>query len=493
MATTLDIEFNISEKQQLFRDAEAVDEVFYGGAAGGGKTYVQVIDAYGYALKYPFSKQLILRRTFPELERSIIRVSRELYSKKLANYNESKHTYTFRNGSVIDFGYCDSEGDVTMYMSAEYDVIRLDEATHFTEYMYLYLLSRIRGTRGYPKQMKCSSNPGNVGHVFFRDRFVTIGTWGKVHNVPIELIRPDGTRETKIQKRLFIPSLLADNPFIMKADPDYMTKLMNLPEKERQALLYGNWDIYEGQYFSEWRYDVHTCEPFELPAHWRRYTSMDYGLDMLSHHDYVVDDQGNVYVPREIYESGLIVSNAAAKIKALESEDKHGQYVTRLAPPDLWNTQSTSGKSTAILFDESGLSLTPSNNDRISGWLAVHELLKIVTGADGKPTARLKIFRTCKNLIRTIPLLQHDDKKPNDVAREPHELTHAPDDLRYFANGWTGKAQIPDSARVKWEDDQYEDYYNASAAGKKMLIERWGNPFGAGAPIRQKQEMQDED
>ena len=153
----MDIE--ITKLQQNFIDS--IDfETLFGGAAGGGKSYGQLIDSLLYALKYPKSKQIIFRRTFPDLERSIIRVSLELFPLKVASYNTSKHTWTFKNGSILDFGYIDNEKDVYQYQSAEYDVIRFDELTHFTEYMYVYMISRCRGANPYPKGLKSSTNPG---------------------------------------------------------------------------------------------------------------------------------------------------------------------------------------------------------------------------------------------------------------------------------------------------------------------------------------------
>ena len=146
----MDVKFKLTSKQKLFIDADC-DEVLYGGAAGGGKSYGQIIDAFLFAMKYPKSKQLILRTTFPELERSLIMVSLEVIPKELYIYNQSKHRMRFKNGSIIEFGYLSSDSAVTMYQSAEYDIIRFDELTHFSEYQYTYMQSRIRGVNDFPK------------------------------------------------------------------------------------------------------------------------------------------------------------------------------------------------------------------------------------------------------------------------------------------------------------------------------------------------------
>jgi hypothetical protein len=138
------IKLSVTKKQKLFIDASE-SEVLFGGAAGGGKSWGQIVDALLFALRYPGSKQLILRRTFAELDKSLIRTSLSLYPREIYTFNSSSHTGRFKNGSVIDFGYCATENDVYQYQSAEYDVVRFDELTHFTEAQYVYLISRVRG------------------------------------------------------------------------------------------------------------------------------------------------------------------------------------------------------------------------------------------------------------------------------------------------------------------------------------------------------------
>ena len=434
----MDIE--ITEKQDLFIDSIAFETLF-GGAAGGGKSYGQLIDAFLYALKYKKSKQIIFRRTFPDLEKSLIRTSLEIYPREVATYNSSKHVWNFKNGSIIDFAYIDNEKDVYQYQSAEYDVIRFDELTHFTEFMYTYMISRCRGANPYPKHIKSSTNPGGIGHSWVKARFIDIGEPNVIHKFK------EGTR-------IFIPSLIQDNMFLLDRDPDYVTRLDNLPEKERKALKFGDWDIFDGQFFTEFNRKIHVCTPFEIPKDWRRFRTRDYGLDMCAVCWIALDWKMNAYVYKELYKPNLIVSSAAEAINAMTNEN----IVTDYAPPDLWNRNRDTGKSTADIFAENGQFLTKADNNRISGWLAVHEWLKVFTDEQGQPTSKLKIFSNCTNLIRTLPALQHDDKNPNDVANEPHELTHIPDALRYFCTMWqTPMSQIKEKPQGTYTKTELED------------------------------------
>lgn len=416
---------SITKKQQKFINSNAFETLF-GGAAGGGKSYGQLVDALLYALKYKKSKQIIFRSTFADLEKSLIRVSLDLYPLSIANYNSSKHTWKFNNGSIIDFGYIQYENDVYQYQSAEYDVIRFDELTHFTEFMYTYMISRCRGANPYPKSIKSSTNPGGVGHIWVKERFIDIGEPNKVHDCKLET----GEEVT----RIFIPSLVQDNKFMLIYDPDYVKRLDSLPEKERKALKYGDWDIYDGMFFPEFKRSLHVIEPFQIDKHWDRYIALDYGLDMFAVLFIAVDTKGKAYIYNEIYKSNLIVSEACQTLKSYMRSNKFKHI---FAPPDLWNRNRDTGKSTAEVFMENDVILTKAGNNRESGWLAVKEWLKVrkmrheQTG-EIIENCDLKIFNNCFNLIRCLPQLQHDEKNPNDVATEPHEITHITDALRYF-------------------------------------------------------------
>lgn len=396
------------------------DEILFGGAAGGGKSYGQLVDAMRYALQYPGSRQLLLRRTLPELENSLIRSALAMFPTWLYHYVSSKHTGIFANGSLLDFGYCDSERDVFRYQSAEYDVIRFDELTHFSESMYLYLMSRLRGANPYPRQMKSTTNPGGLGHDWVKRRFIDPAPPEQV------IADPWGTRK-------FIPARVQDNRFLMAGDPNYINRLHRLPEQERRALLEGDWDLCEGRFFSAWQRDLHICAPFEIPADWRRRCAIDYGLDMLAGVFVAEDPQGYFYVYREVYESDLIVSQAARRLLAAEQ-----RIESVYAPPDLWSRQKDSGRSIADLFRENGVSLQRVSAARSAGWAILQEWLQPRPDRDGNLRPRLRIFSSCRNLIRCLPMLQWDPQTPGDCLKTPHELTHAPDALRYFAMGYPG-------------------------------------------------------
>ncbi len=446
----------VTKKQKRFIDAKE-SEVLFGGAAGGGKSYGQMVDALLFALRYPGSKQLVLRRTFSELEKSLIRTSLMLFPREIYTFNSSSHTGRFKNGSVIDFGYCAAENDVYQYQSAEYDVIRFDELTHFTESQYVYLISRVRGANSFPKQIKSSTNPGGVGHSWVKSRFIDPAR--AAHSFCGE----DGL------KRIFIPSLLDDNKFLREGDPEYKTRLLALPEREKKALLYGDWNIFEGQYFSEFSHAKHVTEPFEIPRGWRRYRTVDYGLDRLVCLWIAVSPERHVYVYRELCASDMPISASAKAIceRTPQSEDI---YAT-LAPPDLWSRSQETGRTKASIFSEFGVNFTKTSNDRETGWLAVKELL-CDTGS-----SVFKIFSTCTELIRCLPALIIDKLRPTDCSTEPHEITHAPDALRGFAIFHTRPAEsLPKRRSAYWTKDMWEDFNAASEEEKNYLKRKYGEP-----------------
>lgn len=452
----MEYSISVTEKQKRFIDATEC-EVLFGGAAGGGKSYGQMVDSMLFALRYPGSRQLVLRRTFPELEKSLIRTSLALFPREIYSFNSSSHVGKFKNGSIIDFGYCATENDVYQYQSAEYDVIRFDELTHFTEAQYVYLISRVRGANSYPKQIKSSTNPGGVGHGWVKERFVNAGKRG------VAFTGEDG------MSRIFIPALLDDNRFLCRGDPNYKKRLLALPERERKALLFGDWDIFEGQYFTEFSYDRHVIEPFEIPSAWRRFRTIDYGLDRLACLWIAISPEGRFFVYREYCRSDLPISEAARAI--LERTPKNEDVYATLAPPDLWSRSQETGRSKAALFSEFGLNFTKTSNDREAGWLSLKELLH-----GDEP--QLRIFSPCTEIIKCLPALQIDKIRTSDCATEPHDITHAPDALRGFAIFYaTPKKEEKSTVRNAWTRDMWEDYYAAGEEEKKYLKRKYGEPL----------------
>ena len=230
-----------------------------------------------------------------------------------------------------------------------------------------------------------------------------------------------------------------------------------------------------GLFFHEFDYSEHVCDPFPIPSHWEVYSAKDYGLDMLAHYKFAVDEDKNIYVIHEIAKSDLVVSEAARLIKDADRRDAgNGNMVPwcvpryRLAPPDLFAVKADTGRSISHAFYEHGLRDIRVSNDRESGWLAVKELLR---------NKKLKIFRTCTYLIGCMQQILVDEKNPNDCEKQPHDLTHGPDALRYFAIWWVkpAEAQISEK-RIKWNEHMYEDYRNAGPEGRQMMINKYGNP-----------------
>lgn len=429
-------------KQRLFFAARE-KYIGYGGARGGGKSWAMRRKSAMLALRYPGIRILILRRTYPELTETYVKPMRgelvELIRAKQARYRETEKEFVFGNGSLLMLGYCDNEEDLGRYQGAEYDVIFIDEATQWPYDWFLVLTACLRGVNDYPKRMYLTCNPGGIGHTWVKRLFID----------------RDYEKGERPEDYRFIQALIYDNRVLMAKSPEYLRQLENLPDKLRKGWLEGEWDLFDGQYFAEFRREKHVIQPFVLPARWRRYVSLDYGLDMLAALWIAVDEQGRGYVYRELYEGrdngkgadgrGHIVSAAARRIR--ECTPAGERIEAWLAPPDLWNRNRDSGRSTAELFAESGIALTKTSNDRIGGWRAVREWLADVEDAHGAKAPRLRIFTTCGNLIRTLPAVQFDEKKPEDVATEPHELTHAPDALRGFCVYRSAPADPPPKVR----------------------------------------------
>ena len=398
-------------KQRMFFESTA-KYTAYGGARGGGKSWAMRIKLILLALNYAGIQILLLRRTLTELRENHLLPMQKLL-EGIAHYSASEKEFRFKNGSRIKLGYCDSESDVLQYQGQAYEVIGMEEATHFTEFQFLALTESNRAsgnmkTRFAPR-MYFTCNPGGVGHEWVKRRFIDRSFRGS----------------EKPEDYLFIKSLVFDNRYIMENNPEYVQTLMNLPESRRKAMLYGDWNAFEGAFFPEFDPGKHVVAPPGIPEGSIRFRALDYGLDMTACLWCFVTADGSVTVYRELYESGLLLSEAAKKIVALTAKGENVRYT--VASPDLWNRRQESGRSGFELMTASGLKqLIKADDARIPGWRVVREYLK-----GGEHSPGLYISRECANLIRCLPLLRFDDRVREDAAGTPHEITHAPEALRY--------------------------------------------------------------
>src|SRR5215470_492472 len=257
-------------RQKQFHESRAKYRLF-GGAAGPGKTTALLWEAIGHATEVEGCDTLLLRRTYPELETSLLAEFRRSVPRALyKSYNESKHVITWNNGSTTRFGYCRNENDVYRYQGAEFLFIGIDELTHFTLKQWQFLTSRNRcPVRGSRPCMAGATNPGNIGHAWVK------ALW-------VDKVAPPGFERAELYDPSdydFIPARLEDNP-IYANDAGYRRTLETLPEHLRRAFLDGDWNIFAGQYFHIFDYGRHTARPEEtrLEPWWPRWISVDWGF-----------------------------------------------------------------------------------------------------------------------------------------------------------------------------------------------------------------------
>lgn len=437
----------------------------------GGKSFVVRWLAVLLALKYPGCQILILRKTFPELYKNHVKPLQAIlnsYSpdkkQRIAEYKGDTKEFKFPNRSTIILGTHENDKEVGKHQGQSYDVIFFEECTFMTEAHYNDIKQTSRLSGFIPVEYKFkprqyfTGNPGNVGHVWVKKMFID---------------NPEVNQEGS--EYAFIPALVFDNDFLMENDPEYVKELERLPEKLRKAMLYGDWNVFQGQFFEEWDEEKHVIKPFPIPSNWKIYRSRDYGFDMLAGYWIAIDPKGNGYVFREIYQPELIASKAGE----LLNKNTYEKIYLDIAPPDLWNRQKDSGKSPADIFQqECGHNLTKADNNRANGWLMMREWLadveeEIVDENGNKQIIKhpkLRFFNTCVNAIRTIPLLVHDENNPGDCLTEPHEITHAPDAIRYFCSSWTfAPNYIPNQPNESWIEKAIRKQNNMNLKGEYMV------------------------
>lgn len=404
---TLRISGTPNERQKLFFASRA-RYTAYGGARGGGKSWALRRKLTALCLRYAGIRCLLIRRTYFELKTNhLVPLMKELGD--FLTYRESEKQLSFPNESTITLGFCASDKDVLRYQGQEYDIIAIDEATQLSEYQFSIFKACLRGVCDFPRRMYLTCNPGGIGHAWVKRLFVDREF--RSHECPDDYC--------------FIPAQVYDNPVLLHADPDYVRQLESLPKKLKDAWLYGRWDVFEGQFFPEFQYDLHVISPSAVPQQLRCFISLDYGFDMLSALLIGSDRTGNLFVLREIAKPNLTLYEAAMEIVSL-AKTQPVEYI--VASPDLWNRRQDTGRSGfEIMQGVKGMPpMRPADNRRVPGWRILREYLH-----ENDDTPCLRICSCCSLLIRSLPALLCDANRAEDAADEPHEITHAPEALRY--------------------------------------------------------------
>ena len=450
-----------NEKQKLMLSAKA-KHVGFGGARGGGKSWAVRTKAKLLALRYPGIRILIVRRTYPELMNNHIRILRAELNG-LAGYNDREKRLAFPNGSTLNFMYCARDGDLDRLQGVEYDVVFLDEATQLTEYQMKTVTACVRGVNPFPKRVYYTCNPGGQGHAYIKRIF--IDRRYEAGEDPADYT--------------FIQSLVTDNRVLMESQPDYVRQLQALPDKLRRAWLEGRWDVYEGLFFEEFRTTpdparcaaagispeeaakrrlfTHVVPAFAPPREWKLYRSFDWGYSRpFSCAWWAVDYDGRLYRILELYgctgtpNEGVrwTPDRVFSEIRRLETEHRYlaGRSIEGVADPAIWD--ASGGESIAETAERHRVFFLPGDHKRIPGWMQCHYRLCFDEG--GVPM--MYVFDTCAAFLRTVPLMQHDRTRPEDLDTSLED--HVCDEWRYLcmSRPITPRAAAPAAPALSWGD-----------------------------------------
>ena len=410
---------NPTLKQREFIDAVGKYKyILYGGAKGGGKSYilrwVLIALLTTWAAKgHKKVRVALFCENYPALkDRQMTKIKAEFpewLGTLTENYIEGtsfilKPQY---GGGVIALRNLD---DPSKYASSEFAVAAVDELTKNPREVFDQLRSIIRWPGIEHTKFLAGSNPGEIGHEWVKKMFIEKKTTSEDPN-PDEIY--------------FVKSIPTDNPYLAQS---YIEELQKLPEKLRKAYLEGNWDIFAGQYFTEWDKEKHIIKPFLIPSNWKRYRAYDHGREAPACCKwYALDYDGRVWAYRELYVKGLDADEMAGKISELSQGE---EYDYSVADPSIFAklgfVDRYGGQTIAETFSRYGITFYPASNRRIDGWNLMHQYLRYSEGTMPK----MIHFDTCLNSIRTIPQLIHDEKHPEDLDTRGED--HAADCDRYF-------------------------------------------------------------
>ena len=419
-------------------------ETLFGGTKGPGKTD-SILREGLRQVHIPGYRAIIFRRTYPRLGEIIDR-SFKYFAGLGATFSSKDQqiglpAWTFKSGAKYAFGHCQNEQDKYNYQGKEFHYMGFDQIEEFTESQFLFLMAQNRTS---DKAIKCyiraTANPGGIGHAWVKKRYIDslvpgqIKYFKRVEDEDIEVTKDD----THGISRSFIPASVYDNPSIIQNDPQYLRRLEQLPETDKQALLYGNWEVFKGQFFKMWRKYHHVIEHDIHPV-FKKFISLDYGYGAPSCALWwQVNFEGHLHAYRELYQEGLTYEQLARKIKELTHHNEHIDYC--VADPAIWGDKShhtdtikgESGAETMAGVFRDFTSILKADNDRIIGWGRLRILLD---------ENKISFSPRCKNLIRTLPTLIHDEVRVEDLDTDGED--HASDSARYGVMSRTIKSEIP--------------------------------------------------
>lgn len=437
-------------KQSLFhyevnrRHITGYREFFFGGSASPGKSTAIRWQAHKDCLKFAGLRVLILRNTFPELQRTHLDLILFDLPSSYGKYNQQKHTYYYRNGSILEFGYIDSDKDFDKYLSANYDIIMFDEGTTINIKHYILLRSRLRASiSGFIPYMVVVSNPGSKYHRYYKSYFYT----QTFEDDFPELIGDTGYNTNKI---LYIQAYVFDNQEYILKDPEIINRLNSLPKEQRKRFLEGSWDINVGSYY-DFNENIHVINPFEIPADWPVIADIDYGRTSACVFIAVSPD-GNFYAFAE-----WTVKGGTHSTRSLDFYNFLQKNKIDISKVNLWadvnffyrKKDEDKSKPPSDYFKKYGidpkrLSKTRDLNKdvtwRINCNFYIAELLHYKYGTivdeNGEKKEeliikpKLYIFRKkCPNLIKTLPDLVASDHNPDDIEKDEN-LDHWHDSIK---------------------------------------------------------------
>ena len=370
-------------------------QVGFGGARGPGKSHASFAQlALDDCRRVPGLKALYLRLSAKQAREQFDDLRRTVLKRVPHRFIRSEGLLTFPNGSRIYTGHFRTENDVDQYLGIEYDVILIEEATTLSDLKYKALRDSNRTSKNFRPRIYTTANPGGIGHVWYKNRFV------------------DPSRTHQELDTRFIFARIEDNAVI---DPDYRRKLEENTGWKLRAHRFGDWEIAAGQFLDNFRYDLHVIEPFPIPSEWHFFMGMDYGYK----HPTVflllaVDGDDNVYVLDEHVQNGWLPQQHAKAVNAMiERNGAHRSVRYHIyAGADVFAQKSQ--YTIADTYLDEGLSFTPADTDRIQG---AHELRTRLGNPDAGIPPSLFIFNRCRNLIECLPNLQNDPKNPEDVLK----------------------------------------------------------------------------